>query len=136
VGHFSDIEYQTPVIEMFHFFMQGHSAFHREEGVDIRLRVRLPLLQAFDLLGSDVASGCDDKVIIIILPLFALNRLFIGINVDDFIKDKIDTFRDEITFGFHTVGSSVYAKRNEQPAGLIMMHFVVVQDGNGPFTVI
>ena len=109
--------------------MQGYRAFLAIEGVDIASH---PLGHAFNFIRHDAAAGGHHQPVIGITIPLGFDLLFDRVNLGYFIQDKVDSGRHKFDLGLDAVRCGVNAKRNKEPAGLVVVLPITVDNGYLP----
>ena len=89
--------------------------------------------QVVGFFRYDPAAGGNDQPVVIVLAFLGFNRLFLGIDVDHLVDNEINVGRNEITFCFYAFSRPINPKWNKQPARLIVVHRILVNDSDLPF---
>ena len=131
-GHLGDVEHQPPTLPGAQEVVQGDRAIGRVEVED----ALAPLLlhQARRLLRHDARAGGDDQVVIGEHPAILSQRNLVLLRLDQLNRgdDHFHAARQIVALGAHDVGLAVGAEGDEQETGLIVVYFVLVDDGDLP----
>lgn len=129
MGDFADVQHQPPFPEMLQLVVQGGRAVGGVEIMDLAAPV---VREAGNLLRGDSGPGGHDDPVIVISAFLADYLTVFRIHGLDGVQHKIDAVHHKIFFGANAALRRIHAKRHQQPAGLIVVDGVAVNESYLP----